>query len=63
MSLAFLDFDAELGAELGAPVVNPAKVALATAELLVRTGLKPSKLAYPTPTKMRGKASLAEFVA
>jgi allantoin racemase len=63
MSLAFLDFDTELSAELGAPVINPAKVALATAELLVRTGLAPSKLAYPTPTKMRGTTSLAEFVA
>lgn len=63
MSLAFLDIDVQLGAELGAPVVNPAKVALATAELLVRTRLAPSKLAYPTPVKMRGHASLADFVA
>lgn len=63
MSLAFLDIADALGAELGVPVVNPAKVALGTAELLVRSRLAPSKIAYPTPVKMRGAASLAEFVA
>ena len=38
MSMAFLDVEHELGARLGVPVVNPAKVALGVAELLVRAG-------------------------
>jgi allantoin racemase len=62
MSLAFLDLDERLSAELGVPIVNPAKAALGTAELLVRAGLRPSKLAYPTPTKIVDGTPLDEFV-
>jgi allantoin racemase len=62
MSLGFLNIDEQLGEELGAPVVNPARVAVGTAELLVRARLRPSKLAYPTPPKMADQLSLAEFV-
>jgi allantoin racemase len=57
MSMAFLDVDVELGASLGVPVVNPAKVALGVAETLVRASLLPSRAAYPRPPKLaHGKA-------
>lgn len=52
MSMAFLDVTAELEAELGVPVVNPARVSLHTAELLCRTGLGVSARAYRTPAKL-----------
>jgi allantoin racemase len=52
MSMAFLDIDAELGAALGVPVVNPAKVALGIAATLVRAALLPSRLAFPPPPKL-----------
>lgn len=62
MSLAFLDIDTSLGAELGVPIVNPAKAALGAAETLVRGRLRPSRLAWPTPTKIAEGRSRAEFV-
>jgi allantoin racemase len=52
MSMAFLDVTAELEAELGVPVVNPARAALHMAELIVRTGLRHSKKTYPEPAKL-----------
>lgn len=52
MSMAFLDMAGEVEAQLGVPVVNPAKAALHTAETLVGCGLSHSKRAYPTPTKL-----------
>jgi allantoin racemase len=61
MSMAFLDVDGELGEELGVPVVNPAKVALGAAETLVRSGLRPSRLAYPRPPKLALGAELADL--
>ena len=51
MSMAFLDVTAELEAELGVPVVNPARSALKVAEALVGSGLRHSKRAYPLPPK------------
>jgi allantoin racemase len=52
MSMAFLDVDVELGAALGVPVVNPAKVALGVAAAFVRASLMPSRLAFPPPPKL-----------
>lgn len=52
MSLAFLDSTGELEAELGVPVVNPARVGLHTAEMLARAGLRHSKKTYPQPAKL-----------
>ena len=63
MSLSFLTIDEALSVELGVPVVNPGRVAPGTAELLVRARLHPSKIAYPTPTKIQQGVSLGEFVA
>ncbi len=51
MSMAFLGIAEEVQKELGVPVPNPAAVALKTAELFVRLGLRTSKKAYPTPPK------------
>jgi allantoin racemase len=54
MSMAFLGIAEEVQKELGIPVLNPAAVALKTAELYVRLGLSQSKRAYPTPPKGTG---------
>ena len=51
MSMAFLGVAEEVQKELGVPVLNPAAVALKTAELVVRLGLRTSKKAYPVPPK------------
>jgi allantoin racemase len=56
MSMAFLDVEHELGARLGVPVINPAKVALGVAELLVRAGQMPSRATFPTPPKRTEQA-------
>jgi allantoin racemase len=55
MTMAFLDLNIELQEELGVPVVNPARVALTTAESLVSAGLRHSKRAYPLPPKLAGE--------
>ena len=52
MSMAFLDVEHELGVRLGVPVINPAKVALGVAELLVRAGQMPSRATFPAPPKL-----------
>jgi allantoin racemase len=54
MSMAFLGVAEDVQKELGIPVLNPAAVALKTAELYVRLGLSTSKRAYPTPPKDTG---------
>jgi allantoin racemase len=63
MSLGFLDVDERLSEELGVPVINPARAALATAELLVQANLRPSKLAYPFPFKMLNGVPMDAFLA
>jgi allantoin racemase len=40
---------AAMAERLPAPVIDPGPIAIALAELLVRTGLRHSKLAYPSP--------------
>lgn len=52
MSMAFLDVTTGLEAELGVPVVNPARSALEVAEALVGSGLRHGKRAYPLPPKL-----------
>ena len=54
MSMAFLRIAEDVQKELGIPVLNPAAVALKTAELFVRLGLSTSKRAYPFPPKDPG---------
>jgi allantoin racemase len=54
MSMAFLRIAEDVQKELGIPVLNPAAVALKTAELFVRLGLSTSKRAYPFPPKDTG---------
>lgn len=46
----------ELQDALGVPVVNPLRVALRTAEMLVACGLSHSKRSYPTPPKLAAMA-------
>jgi allantoin racemase len=53
MSLAFLGIDKEVEDAVGAPVVNPARTALAVAEAMVQADLVPSKRAYPSPAKLK----------
>jgi allantoin racemase len=52
--MAFLGIAEDAQKELGIPVLNPAAVALKTAELYVRLGLSHSKKAYPFPPKDTG---------
>ena len=63
MSLGFLDVDERLSEELAVPVINPARAALATAELLVHANLHPSKVAYPQPPKLREGTPVSDFLA
>lgn len=52
MTMAFHDVTAELGRDLGVPVVNPARASLHAAEMLARMGLRHSKRSYRTPLKL-----------
>lgn len=64
MTMSFLDMGAEIGAEVGVPIVNAGRAALKHAEMLVSMGLSHSKKAYPTPAKMKaGKAASEMRVA
>jgi allantoin racemase len=54
MSMAFLGIAEDVQEKLRVPVLNPAAVALKTAELFVRLGLRHSKKAYPSPPKETG---------
>lgn len=49
LTLGFLGIDEQVNVELGMPIINPGRAALHTAEMIVRSGLHPSPLAYPTP--------------
>ncbi|HEY3314931.1 MAG TPA: aspartate/glutamate racemase family protein [Bacillota bacterium] len=49
MSMAFQLLDEAARGQLAAPVINPAKVAVKHAEMLLSLGLKHSVLAYPRP--------------
>ncbi|RJQ07216.1 MAG: hypothetical protein C4551_07135 [Bacillota bacterium] len=49
MSMAFMLLDEAVRDTIPAPVINPAKVAVKVAEMLVSLGLKHSVLAYPKP--------------
>jgi allantoin racemase len=59
MSMAFLDVEHELGARLRVPVINPAKIALGVAELLVRARQMPSRATFPLPPKLTEQAERA----
>jgi allantoin racemase len=55
MSMAFIDFDKRLEADLGVPFMNPAKASVKIAELCIDLELTHSKLTYPTPEKLANK--------
>jgi allantoin racemase len=52
LSLAFHKIDEDLKGKLPIPIVNPVKVAVKTAEILVDLGLAHSKLAFPNPKQV-----------
>jgi allantoin racemase len=49
MSMAFMLVDERVQGQLEAPIVNPAKVAIKYAEMLVALGLSQSRVTYPKP--------------
>jgi len=49
MSMAFMLVDEKIRMELGAPIINPAKASVKTAEMLLSLGLKQSRVTYPEP--------------
>ena len=51
MSMAFLGMAEALGERCGVPVLNPARVALKTAEALASMGVRHSRRTYPAPRK------------
>jgi len=52
MSMGFLMVDEKLSEEIGVPAVNPVKVAVKTAEMLIDLGITHSKLTYPVPPSL-----------
>jgi allantoin racemase len=56
MTMAFLGVAERLSEELEVPVINPARTALKSAELLVGSGLSHSKRAFPVPPKLAAGA-------
>lgn len=61
MSMGFLDVAEHMTAELGVPVVNPAKAALKLAESTVAQGLRHSRRAYMTPPKLAAGTTFGEL--
>ncbi|MEA2662611.1 MAG: allantoin racemase [Chloroflexota bacterium] len=61
MSMGFLDVAEQMTAELGVPVVNPAKAGLKIAEATLALGLSHSRHAYMTPPKMVAGAKLEDL--
>jgi allantoin racemase len=49
MSMAFMMVEDRVQSQLEAPIVNPAKVAVKFAEMLVTLGLNQSRVTYPKP--------------
>jgi allantoin racemase len=61
MSMGFLDVAEQMTAELGVPVINPAKAGLKIAEATLALGLTHSRHAYMTPPKLVAGAKLADL--
>jgi allantoin racemase len=59
MSMAFLGVAERLSAQLGVPVINPARTSLRMAELLTGTGLTHSRLAFRVPPKLARERAAA----
>ncbi len=64
MSMGFLEIAEPVAAELGVPVLNPARAALRFAEAIVGAGLSHSRRAYLTPPKLAAdpNRTLAELL-
>ena len=52
MSLGFLEISDDLQKKLGIPVIDPVKVSVKMAEMLIDLNLSHSKAAYPTPKQV-----------
>jgi len=61
LSMGFLDVAEMMMDRLSVPVINPAKVALKTAEALVGSALSHSKRAYITPEEIAAGATLQDM--
>lgn len=61
MSMGFLDVAERMTAELGVPVINPAKAALKLGEATVAQGLRHSRRAYLTPPKLTAGRTIDEL--
>lgn len=63
MSMGFLEIAEAVSAELGVPVVNPARAGVRFAEAIVGAGLSHSRRAYLTPPKLAADSnrSLADL--
>ena len=59
MSMAFLGVAERLSAQLGVPVINPARTSLRMAELLTGTGLTHSRVAFRVPPKLARERAAA----
>jgi allantoin racemase len=51
MSMAFLGMAEAIGDRCGVPILNPARVALKTAEAMAALGVRQSRRTYPRPAK------------
>ena len=61
MSMGFLDVAEYMSAELGVPVINPARAALKIAEASLAQGLRQSRRAYMRPPKLDAGHTLDEL--
>jgi allantoin racemase len=55
MSMAFLEMEERLEKDLGVPFINPAKVSVRFAEMMIDFGIRHSKISFPTPDNYRFK--------
>jgi len=58
MTMAFLLVDEAVKDRIGIPIVNPAKVSIKTAEMLISLGLKQSRATYPKPNTEKLRNSI-----
>jgi len=61
MSMGFLDVAEQMTAELGVPVINPARAGLHLAETTLALGLTHSRKAYMVPPKISAGKSLGDL--
>lgn len=58
MSMAFMLIEGKVKETINIPIINPAKVSICTAEVMMFTGLKHSVYAYPKPNFKKLKSTI-----